>query len=159
MRCTPAARARVSWCSSSGTPAVGNNGFGVEIVSGRSRVPWPPTSKIASKRSPPRPQRRDSTVQRPAAMVLEPSRWWRPLAGHGPLVGGHMGLGGSGPGELLRADEGGLGECLAALRMVQQRADRGGDALLVRLGGGGGVAADLGQRGVRGREDRRAAGH
>ena len=45
---TPAARARAIWCSVHGTPAAGSIGFGVVTVSGRSRVPWPPTSSTAS---------------------------------------------------------------------------------------------------------------
>ena len=45
---TPAARALAStWCRN-GTPAVGSIGLGVLTVSGRSRVPLPPTSRTAS---------------------------------------------------------------------------------------------------------------
>src|SRR6478609_3163238 len=45
---TPAALARASWCVRNGTPAAGTIGFGVCTVSGRSRVPLPPTRRIAS---------------------------------------------------------------------------------------------------------------
>src|SRR6476661_5609239 len=44
----PAARIRDSWCSRNGTPAVGNMGLGADRVSGRSRVPLPPTRTTAS---------------------------------------------------------------------------------------------------------------
>src|SRR3954451_20024511 len=45
---TPAALARASWCVRNGTPAAGTMGLGVCTVSGRSRVPLPPTRRIAS---------------------------------------------------------------------------------------------------------------
>ena len=45
---TPAARARASWWVRNGTPAAGTIGLGVFTVSGRSRVPLPPTRRIAS---------------------------------------------------------------------------------------------------------------
>src|SRR6478735_12416014 len=45
---TPAALAPASWCVRNGTPAAGTMGFGVCTVSGRSRVPLPPTRRIAS---------------------------------------------------------------------------------------------------------------
>lgn len=45
---TPAARARASWWVRNGTPAAGTMGLGVCTVSGRSRVPFPPTRRIAS---------------------------------------------------------------------------------------------------------------
>ena len=44
----PAALARASWWVRNGTPAAGTMGFGVCTVSGRSRVPLPPTRRIAS---------------------------------------------------------------------------------------------------------------
>src|ERR1700730_19308553 len=43
--------ARASWCARKGTPAVGSNGLGAHKVRGRSRVPLPPTSRIASSGS------------------------------------------------------------------------------------------------------------
>ena len=48
MRVTPASRARVIWCTVNGTPATGSIGFGVLMVSGRRRVPCPPTRSTAS---------------------------------------------------------------------------------------------------------------
>lgn len=45
---TPAALALANWCVRKGTPAAGTMGFGVCTVSGRSRVPLPPTRRIAS---------------------------------------------------------------------------------------------------------------
>src|SRR3954471_9056527 len=45
---TPAALALASWCVRNGTPAARTMGFGVWTVSGRSRVPLPPTRRIAS---------------------------------------------------------------------------------------------------------------
>ena len=48
MRVTPASRARVIWCTVNGTPATGSMGLGVLMVSGRRRVPCPPTSSTAS---------------------------------------------------------------------------------------------------------------
>src|SRR5664279_6531598 len=47
---TPASQRRHSKWVRNGTPAAGSIGFGVVTVSGRSRVPWPPTSTIASTR-------------------------------------------------------------------------------------------------------------
>src|SRR5882757_3171361 len=47
----PHSAARASWCARKGTPAVGSNGLGADKVSGRSRVPLPPTSRIASSGS------------------------------------------------------------------------------------------------------------
>src|SRR6478609_5111733 len=44
----PASRASANWCCRNGTPATGRSGFGVCSVSGRSRVPCPPTRTIAS---------------------------------------------------------------------------------------------------------------
>ena len=43
-----AERIRESRCARNGTPAVGSIGFGADNVSGRSRVPFPPTSTTAS---------------------------------------------------------------------------------------------------------------
>src|ERR1700761_2614259 len=48
---TPHSAARASWCARNGTPAVGSSGLGADKVSGRSRVPLPPTSMIASSGS------------------------------------------------------------------------------------------------------------
>ena len=48
IRSTPDCAAFAIWWARNGTPAVGSNGFGVPIVSGRSLVPCPPTSRIAS---------------------------------------------------------------------------------------------------------------
>src|SRR4051812_14391865 len=45
---TPAALALASWCVRKGTPAARTMGFGVCTVSGRNRVPLPPTRRIAS---------------------------------------------------------------------------------------------------------------
>jgi len=45
---TPAARALASWWVRKGTPAAGTMGLGVCTVSGRSRLPLPPTKRIAS---------------------------------------------------------------------------------------------------------------
>src|SRR6201996_6639015 len=47
----PHSAARASWCARNGTPAVGSSGLGADRVSGRSRVPLPPTSMIASSGS------------------------------------------------------------------------------------------------------------
>ena len=48
LRVTPAARARAIWWAVNGTPATGSIGLGVLLVSGRRRVPRPPTSRMAS---------------------------------------------------------------------------------------------------------------
>src|SRR6516225_1459161 len=45
---TPPAAARASRWARNGAPAVGSRGFGADRVSGRSRVPRPPTSIMAS---------------------------------------------------------------------------------------------------------------
>src|SRR6516164_5957245 len=50
-RVTPDSAALASWWARNGTPAVGSNGLGADKVSGRSRVPLPPTSSIASSGS------------------------------------------------------------------------------------------------------------
>src|ERR1700734_2495594 len=47
----PHSAALASWCVRNGTPAVGSSGLGADRVSGRSRVPLPPTSMIASSGS------------------------------------------------------------------------------------------------------------
>src|SRR6202035_2402559 len=47
----PHSAARANWCARKGTPAVGSNGLGADRVSGLSRVPLPPTSRIASSGS------------------------------------------------------------------------------------------------------------
>src|SRR5579863_8655739 len=47
----PDSAARASWCARNGTPAVGSSGLGADKVSGRNRVPFPPTSRIASSGS------------------------------------------------------------------------------------------------------------
>src|SRR5580693_9228485 len=47
----PHSAARASWWARNGTPAVGSSGLGADSVSGRSRVPLPPTSMIASSGS------------------------------------------------------------------------------------------------------------
>src|ERR1700712_3314618 len=53
----PASAIRESRWPMKGTPAVGSIGFGVEVVSGRSRLPCPPTSTTAAVRpsAPPPP--------------------------------------------------------------------------------------------------------
>ncbi len=47
-RVMPDAAAWASWWARNGTPAHGTSCLGRSTVSGRSRVPWPPTSRIAS---------------------------------------------------------------------------------------------------------------
>ncbi len=47
-RVMPASRARASMWAVTGTPATASIGFGADIVSGRSRLPCPPTSITAS---------------------------------------------------------------------------------------------------------------
>src|SRR6266705_1381785 len=109
---TPLAAARASWCAMNGTPAARSNGFGVEMVSGRSRVPCPPTSTIASTGS----MARDAT--RPLQCLL--SR---------PLEGGKVRLGRGLPGEFLRPGVTGVTERLTPRRVGEQGAQRGPDAV------------------------------
>src|SRR6185312_3622844 len=110
-------RAFLSWCSSSGTPAVGSSGLGVEIVSGLSRVPLPPTSRIASSVTLPH--------QMPGPVRL--------LFG-GALVGSEMRLGRRRPGELRGPRGGGVRERTSPVGVVDQAAERGGDAPGVGFG-------------------------
>src|SRR5476649_2447538 len=59
-----------------GTPAVGSIGFGAVSVSGRSRVPRPPTSRIASM---PEPLSRPSAQRHPTPAPQLPSTLLRSL--------------------------------------------------------------------------------
>src|SRR3954471_23431364 len=129
MRRMPAARALRNWCSSNGTPAVGSSGLGVEIVSGLSRVPLPPTSRIASSVTLPH--------QMPGPVSL--------LFG-GALVGSEMRLSRCRPGEFRGTRGRGVRERATPFGVLDQPAERGGDALGVGLGVGDGFAAHLGQR-------------
>src|SRR6266516_7381479 len=126
---TPLAAARASWWAMNGTPAARSRGLGVEMVSGRSRVPCPPTRTIASTGS----MGRDAT--RPLECLV--SR---------PLVGREVRLGRGLPGELLRPSVAGVAERLAPRRIIEQGVQRRPDAAGVAGGVGHGVATDLRQR-------------
>src|SRR5215469_10265945 len=110
----PHSAARASWCARNGTPAVGSSGLGADRVSGRNRVPLPPTSMIASRVS------RGiciltferlmswtvAVVQQATHAAYSTSsgtRVGRLLVG-GALVAGHVSGRRSRPGELLGSD-------------------------------------------------------
>src|SRR5579875_2632062 len=154
---TPAAAARANWWHRNGTPAVGSSGLGADSVSGRSLVPCPPTSRIASSGS------RGMDLVAPTVFGCRLAGRFRVRSGvwvrafqaihvfgpfravqasprlHGALllraaldgapVTGEVGLGRRRPGELLGPGVPGQGQCLPAGRILQQRPQRRLDAV------------------------------
>ena len=116
------------------------------MVSGRSRVPWPPTSRIASsgtsRSANVRHGPRGATVRRRAGRKRDAPR---PDAAQVNFPATRR--------PPRRASE------APAVGVVDQRAQRGGDAVGVGLGVGDRVAAHLGQRRAVGGQHRRAARH